>query len=261
MTTASRLQGKTALITGAASGIGRESALLFAAEGAAVVAVDVDERGGPAVVADIEAGGGRATFVRADVSSSQDCARMVEVAEKTFGRLDVLFNNAGLMHSADDDAVKTEEDLLDRTRRISRIAWIATVALTALGTIATFWLRPGMLQRFGDQPLGLVFPLLALGGLAAVGHARWRDRDGQALIASGVFIAGMMASTAFALYPTILPAIDPANSLTIHNAAAPQYGLTVGLVWWSIGMVLAATYFVLIYTLFRGKVRLDEAGY
>jgi NAD(P)-dependent dehydrogenase (short-subunit alcohol dehydrogenase family) len=118
-TPAVRLQGKTALITGAASGIGRESSLLFAAEGAAVVAVDVDEGGGAAVVSEIEAAGGRATFVRADVSVSADCARMVETAEKTFGHLHVLFNNAGLMHSADDDAVKTEEDVWDLTMRVN----------------------------------------------------------------------------------------------------------------------------------------------
>lgn len=165
------------------------------------------------------------------------------------------------MHGANFIAVKTDGALLARARRSSRLAWIATVALTALATVATFWLRPAMLARFGAWPLGLAFPLLALGGLAAVGHARWRDRDGQALIASGAYIVGMMASTAFALYPTVLPAIDPANSLTIHNAASPRYGLTVGLVWWTIGMALAAIYFVTIYTLFRGKVRLDEAGY
>jgi cytochrome d ubiquinol oxidase subunit II len=166
-----------------------------------------------------------------------------------------------VLHGANFIALKTEGALLARSRRISKGAWFATIALTALGTVATFWLRPAMLDRFGAQPLGVVFPILALGGLAAVGHARWRDWDGWALTASGAYIVGMMASTAFALYPTILPAVDPANSLTVHNAAAPHYGLTVGLVWWSIGMVLAAIYFVLIYTLFRGKVRLDEAGY
>jgi NAD(P)-dependent dehydrogenase (short-subunit alcohol dehydrogenase family) len=117
--TAGRLAGKAAVITGAASGIGRESALLFAAEGAAVVAADLDERGGDAVVAEIAAAGGRAVFVRADVSVSSDCARMVQVAEEQFGRLDVLFNNAGLMHSADDDAVRTDEDVWDLTMRVN----------------------------------------------------------------------------------------------------------------------------------------------
>jgi NAD(P)-dependent dehydrogenase (short-subunit alcohol dehydrogenase family) len=117
--TAGRLAGKTAVITGAASGIGRESALLFAAEGAAVVAVDLDEQGGEAVVGEIAAAGGRAVFVAADVSIPGDCGRMVEVAEKTFGRLDVLFNNAGIMHSADGDAVATEEDVWDLTMRVN----------------------------------------------------------------------------------------------------------------------------------------------
>ena len=59
----------------------------------------------------------------------------------------------------------------------------------------------------------------------------------------------------------VLPAVDPANSLTITNAAAPPYGLLVGLAWWSIGMVLAAIYFVLMYRLFWGKVQLGEGHY
>ena len=53
----------------------------------------------------------------------------------------------------------------------------------------------------------------------------------------------------------------PANSLTVQNAAAPHYGLVVGLIWWIIGMVLAAIYFVLIYRMFRGKVQLSGEGY
>jgi cytochrome d ubiquinol oxidase subunit II len=71
----------------------------------------------------------------------------------------------------------------------------------------------------------------------------------------------MLTSTVFAVYPNVLPAVDPANSLTIQNASASRYGMTVGLIWWSIGMVLAAVYFIVIYRLFRGKVRLEDEGY
>jgi NAD(P)-dependent dehydrogenase (short-subunit alcohol dehydrogenase family) len=114
-----RLDDKVALITGAASGIGRETALLFAAEGARVVAVDVNDREGAASVCSIEEGGGVAAYVHADVSKAVDCEGMVQVAEETFGKLDVLFNNAGIMHSADDDAVMTEEDVWDVTMAVN----------------------------------------------------------------------------------------------------------------------------------------------
>jgi cytochrome d ubiquinol oxidase subunit II len=68
----------------------------------------------------------------------------------------------------------------------------------------------------------------------------------------------MLAGTACSLYPDVLPAVTPANSLTISNAAASHYALVVGLVWWLIGMALAALYVILTYRLFRGKVRVEE---
>jgi cytochrome d ubiquinol oxidase subunit II len=72
----------------------------------------------------------------------------------------------------------------------------------------------------------------------------------------------MLASSAFVIYPAVLPASDPANTLTVSNAAAPVYGLTVGLAWWCLGMLLAAIYMVLIYRLFWGKVtHPDDHGY
>jgi len=165
------------------------------------------------------------------------------------------------LHGANYLAHKTEGALQLRSRRAGQFAWLVTLVLTAGATIFTFWLRPGMLARFGAQPLGLVFPVIALGGLAVAGYSQRQGRDGRALLASGAYIVGMMTSTAFALFPTILPAVDPAHSLTIYNAASPHYGLVVGLVWWSIGMVLAAVYFIMIYRLFRGKIRLDEPSY
>lgn len=91
------LEGKTALITGAASGIGRATALLFAREGATVSVVDLDEDDGRAVAQEIAEGGGRAIFVRCDVSRAGDCRRAVQQTVDELGSLDILFNNAGII--------------------------------------------------------------------------------------------------------------------------------------------------------------------
>lgn len=90
------LDGKRAIISGAASGIGRATARLFAAEGAAVTLADIDEAGGQEVAREIEAAGGQAQFVTCDVTRAEDCQRVVERAVERFGGLDVLFNNAGI---------------------------------------------------------------------------------------------------------------------------------------------------------------------
>jgi NAD(P)-dependent dehydrogenase (short-subunit alcohol dehydrogenase family) len=90
------LDGKVALVTGAAKGIGRASALAFAAEGARVVVADVDEDGGPETVSLVQAAGGEATFVRADVSDAGDVQAMVACAVDAFGGLDCAHNNAGV---------------------------------------------------------------------------------------------------------------------------------------------------------------------
>jgi NAD(P)-dependent dehydrogenase (short-subunit alcohol dehydrogenase family) len=114
-----RLKNKVALITGASSGIGRETALLFAAEGAKVVAVDVNDAGGNETLTMIQNQGGEAVYVHADVANAQDCENMIRMAEKTFGKLNVLFNNAGVMLSKDDDAVSTEEEVWDLTMAVN----------------------------------------------------------------------------------------------------------------------------------------------
>jgi NAD(P)-dependent dehydrogenase (short-subunit alcohol dehydrogenase family) len=114
-----RLKTKVALITGAGSGIGRESALLFAAEGAAVIAADLNEAAAAETAELVKKNGGRAAPVRADVSKAVDCEEMIAFAERTFGKLDVLFNNAGIMHSQDDDAITTDEAIWDLTMNIN----------------------------------------------------------------------------------------------------------------------------------------------
>ncbi|MGL4648252.1 MAG: SDR family oxidoreductase, partial [Caldilineaceae bacterium] len=81
--------------------------------------VDINEQAGNETVALVQAAGGQAAFGRADVSRADDCAAMVALAEREFGRLHILFNNAGIMHSRDDDAIHTEEDVWDLTMAIN----------------------------------------------------------------------------------------------------------------------------------------------
>ena len=114
-----RLKDKAVLITGAGSGIGRETALLFGREGAAVVAVDLNGEAAVETAEMVGAEGGRATAFTADVSKAADCEAMVAHAESTFGKLDVLFNNAGVMLAADNDAVATDEDVWDVTMNVN----------------------------------------------------------------------------------------------------------------------------------------------
>lgn len=114
-----RLKDKVALITGGSSGIGRETALLFAQEGAAVVVVDVNDTAGEETAALIREQGGQAVYVHADVANPAHCENMVTVAEQTFGKLNVIFNNAGIMHSDDDNAMTTEESVWDLTMNIN----------------------------------------------------------------------------------------------------------------------------------------------
>jgi NAD(P)-dependent dehydrogenase (short-subunit alcohol dehydrogenase family) len=111
------LTGKRALITGGASGIGRETALLFAREGAAVAVVDLDEVGGQSVVKAIKDKDGQAIFVRCDVSQATDCHRAVQQIVDELGGLDILFNNAGIIRRA--TVIDTTEEEWDRVMAVN----------------------------------------------------------------------------------------------------------------------------------------------
>ena len=114
-----RLENKVVLITGAGSGIGYHSALRCAAEGASIVAVDQRKETAEKTAQAVSSAGGACIPVRADISNDADCRTMIERAESAYGRLDVLFNNAGISHIDDGDAVDTDEDVWDLTMQVN----------------------------------------------------------------------------------------------------------------------------------------------
>jgi NAD(P)-dependent dehydrogenase (short-subunit alcohol dehydrogenase family) len=114
---AGRLSGKVAVITGAASGIGRATALLFSGEGASIAIADVNADAGKRVADEIIQSGGRAFFEAIDVTSAADCRRMIEDAIPKFGRIDILFNNAGIIRRA--TVLDLAEDDWDRVMDVN----------------------------------------------------------------------------------------------------------------------------------------------
>ena len=165
------------------------------------------------------------------------------------------------MHGALWVALKTRDPIAARARTVARAGWIGTLVATVAVTWCTLRLQPQVMENLTLHPWGYVFPGIALAGLAAIQWFLLRRREAMAFLASCGYLAGMLSSAAFGVYPCVLPSItDPARSLTIWNAAAGEYGLKVGLVWWLIGMALVAVYFTYVYRQFAGKVSAEHGG-
>ena len=105
-----KLDGKVAVVTGAASGLGRASAMRFASEGAAIVVADLNSQGGELIVAEIAAAGGRAVYQRTDVTSESDIRSLIDRASREYGRLDITYNNAGIIGAMGSIETTTEAD-------------------------------------------------------------------------------------------------------------------------------------------------------
>ena len=162
-------------------------------------------------------------------------------------------------HGANYLAMKCEGALRARASRVSKLSGLVVVGLVALVLAATPFVQPTFRLNYVAHPIGFVFPFIGLAALVGALRFRRRDEDSAAFGASSLFILSMLASTAWGSYPNILIATtDPANSLTISNAAAGAYGLQAALWWFLVGFSLVIVYQFYAHRAFWGKVRLDK---
>ncbi|MGA8143281.1 MAG: cytochrome d ubiquinol oxidase subunit II [Candidatus Acidiferrales bacterium] len=163
------------------------------------------------------------------------------------------------LHGATWIGYKTEGALYERAMRWASLLWWLVAAFTVIVTITSFRLLPQHMQSFRLHPLGFVFPVLAIAGFLGIKWFVRARQEGMAFAASCAYIAGMLTSVAFSLYPNVLPAsTNPFFGLTIANSKAADYGLKIGLIWWIIGMALATGYTVHSYRSISGKVSASD---
>ena len=165
-----------------------------------------------------------------------------------------------VLHGAFWVALKTEGEVNKRSRRVVGVAWWGVGISTIVITYFTFEVQPHVEARLFHHSWVYIFPVLAIAGIAGARLFLAREDDLKGFLASCAYLVGMLTSLVFGLYPLVLPAsTNPAYSLTVENAKAGDYGLRIGLVWWILGMILAAGYFIFTYRNFAGKIRPDSA--
>jgi cytochrome d ubiquinol oxidase subunit II len=166
------------------------------------------------------------------------------------------------LHGALYLAVKTEADLQCRARSSAKLLWFALFALTILSLPATLAARPDGLDNYHAYPVLFMVPVVICAALLGIFYFARKQDDRKAFTCSCIYLAMMLVGAAVALYPRLLPSSsDPARDITIAKALSGPHTLRVGLVWWIIGMCLAAVYFGVTYRMFRGKVSLTPDGY
>jgi cytochrome bd ubiquinol oxidase subunit II len=151
--------------------------------------------------------------------------------------------------------IKTAGRLQEATRAFgTKFCW-GLLATTLVMSPLSFAVQPHVWTQFESHPWGVVFPALALTGLVGVRVLSARRQDRVAFLASSLYLAGMLASVAFGVFPNVLPSnTTPELSLTIDNAAAAEHGLVIGLWWFIPGMALVIAYSVFTYRHVAGKV-------
>ena len=159
------------------------------------------------------------------------------------------------VHGSNFIALKTLGNLQKRARTAARVAWWGTLLTSIAALVSVHAIRPEVWANYAHHPWGWVLPLTGVAGLAGSLLFNTKGDDLRAFLGSALFITGMLGATAFGLYPNVLPSSgDPARNLTVSNTITQEYGLSVGLIWWTIGILIASGYFIYLFRSFRGKV-------
>jgi len=159
-------------------------------------------------------------------------------------------------------ALKTEGDLEKRARSLAQKLWPVLLVLTIAGLPLTVLARPHSLDNYTQHPILFLIPCAVLLSLIVTLVGIGSRASLTAFLGSSAYLATMMAGAVIGLFPVLLPAVGTeGHDITIATALAGSHTLHVGLVWWTIGILLALFYFALIHWLFRGKVALQSDGY
>lgn len=165
------------------------------------------------------------------------------------------------VHGANYLAMKTTGEVQQRSRAFGRRAWWGVLVTSIVAFGATWSIHPDIWDNYTAHAWGFIFPITGLAGLLGMVYFRRVNNDANAFLSSSTFIAGMLTSTAFGLFPRMLPSsISPEYHLTAYNTITGDYGLGVGVVWWTIGMAVALGYFTYLFYSFRGKVKIPAEG-
>ena len=163
------------------------------------------------------------------------------------------------LHGALYLGVKTEGNLQRRARAFASRAWVGVLLVTAISLPATVIARPASLQNYLAHPVSFLFPCVVLASLGFILLAIRQERVLSAFLGSCFYLGAMLAGAAAGLFPALLPNVAAqGRDITIALALAGPHTLCVGLVWWSIGMVLALLYFCVVYWMFAARFLLPR---
>ncbi|MCD8538380.1 MAG: cytochrome d ubiquinol oxidase subunit II [Leadbetterella sp.] len=164
------------------------------------------------------------------------------------------------IHGAGWIILKSRSSLNVRLKEVIFRLNIVLLLLVLITVALWHYVKPVALNNFQSHPWLWVFPLVGAAGLLGLFRIRKFQRDGSGFLFSSLFIAGSFSTTVASLFPNMLPSTNGVNpSLTVYNAAAHEYGLSVGLRWFLIALLLVIIYFVIQFRVFRGK--LDDVEY